>query len=471
MNVLLISVLAYVVLQLAVGVIVSRRIRGEDDYLVAGRRLGPIIATATIFATWFGAETCIGSAGAIYEEGLAGGRADPFGYALCIFLMGGFFAATLWRRKFITIADLFRTRFGPVAEKIAVLLMVPTSLLWAAAQVRAFGQILAASSDLELNVAIAIAAGVVIAYTAMGGLLADAVTDLIQGTVLILGLFIVAVAVFAGSNGGDALASAFETERLRMTADGESILGMIESWSIPIIGSLFAQELVARTLASRSAAVARNACFAAGSIYVAIGLIPVLLGLAGPALVPGLEHGEQILPRIAQEYLPTALYVVFAGALVSAILSTVDSSLLAASALTSHNLVIPMMTSSTDKQRLRIARGLVIAYGVLAYAMAMSAEGVYALVEEASAFGSSGLFAVVLFGMWSKRGGPVAACATLLVGVGSYAALAYATPAAGYEIEFPYVLSLAASILTYVFLINLDRSPLSPPAPANPEES
>ncbi len=467
-HILLISILAYVAFQLVIGVIVSRRIRGEDDYLVAGRRLGPVIATATIFATWFGAETCIGSAGAIYEEGLAGGRADPFGYALCILFMGMFFAAAFWRRKYVTIADLFRTRFGGAAEKIAVLLMVPTSLLWAAAQVRAFGQILAASSELNITIAITVAAGVVIVYTAMGGILADAITDLVQGLVLIIGLAITALVVFAGADGGAALRAAFEPDRLRMVAEGESMFAAAESWAIPIIGSLFAQELVSRTLASRSAALARGACFAAAGIYVAVGLIPVLFGLAGPALVPGLEHGEQVLPRVAQEYLPTAVYVIFAGALVSAILSTVDSSLLAASALTSHNFVAPLLKTTNDKFRLRSARVLVIVYGVIAYAMAMSAEGVYALVEEASAFGSSGLFAVIVLGMWTRRGGPVTACATLVTGVVSYVGFAYGLSWAGVEVSFPYILSLAASVVCYVALMAIERTPEPPAGSAAP---
>lgn len=454
-NLLLISILAYVALQLAIGVVVSRRIRGESDYLVAGRRLGPFIATATIFATWFGAETCIGSAGVIYHDGLAGGRADPFGYALCILFMGMFFAATFWRRKYITIADLFRTRFGAAAEKIAVLLMVPTSLLWAAAQVRAFGQIIAATSDFSVPVAITIAAGVVVAYTTMGGLLADAVADVVQGTVLIVGLVLTAIVVFAGTDG--ALAAAFEPERLRLTIDGEPHFAIAEAWAIPIIGSLFAQELVSRTLASRSAEVARGACFVAAGVYLAVGLIPVLFGLAGPALVPNLEHGEQLLPHIAQEHLPPALSVIFIGALVAAILSTVDSSLLAASALTSHNLIAPLRKSADDQSKLRTARTLVIVFGLLAYAMALSAEGVYALVEEASAFGSSGLFAVIVLGMWSKRGGRLTACSTLVAGVVSYALFAYVLPAMGLELTFPYLLSLAVSVACYVLAMNLER--------------
>jgi Na+/proline symporter len=63
-----------------------------------------------VFATWFGAETCVGSAGRVYAGGLSASSADPFGYALCLLLFALVFAIPLWKRKLTTIADLFRTR-------------------------------------------------------------------------------------------------------------------------------------------------------------------------------------------------------------------------------------------------------------------------------------------------------------------------------------------------------------------------
>jgi Na+/proline symporter len=144
------GVLAYVAVQLLVGLLVSGRAKTETDYLLAGRRLGYGLSLFTIFATWFGAETCIGAAGAFYENGVSGGSADPFGYTACLLLMGLVLAAPLWRRGLTTLADLFRERYGAGVERLAVLLMVPTSLLWAGEQVRAFGQVLASSSELAI---------------------------------------------------------------------------------------------------------------------------------------------------------------------------------------------------------------------------------------------------------------------------------------------------------------------------------
>lgn len=443
MNLVLAGVLGYVVLQLGIGAYVSRRIRSEDDYLVAGRSLGYGLSTFTVFATWFGAETCIGAAGAIYADGLSGASADPFGYGVCLILMGLVFAVPLWRRRLTTIADLFRQRFSPGVERTAVLLMVPTSLLWAAAQIRAFGQVLSASSGLEIWVTITIAAAVVIVYTVSGGLLADAWTDLVQGIALMIGLLVVFVAVVRHT-GFEAFA-AIPAARLQPFGGDTPALATLEAWAIPVCGSVLAAELVARVIAARSPQVARRSTLTAAGVYLAFGMIPVSIGLLGARLLPGLAEPEQVLPLVAQRFLPTALYTVFAGALVSAILSTVDSALLAASSLVSHNLVVPLRPHLSERDKVRVARVGVALFGVLAYGLALGAEGVFALVEEASAFGSAGVFVAIVFGLFTPLGGAASALGSLAAGAGAWIVGAYAL-----DLPYPYLVSLGSALIGYL---------------------
>lgn len=446
MSALLLGVLAYVLVQLLIGVVVSRRIKSEADYLLAGRSLGLSLSTFTVFATWFGAETVVGAAGSIYEEGLSGGAADPFGYAACLLFMGLFFAAPLWRRGLTTFADLFRQRYSAGVERLAVVLLVPTSVMWAAAQIRAFGQVISASSTFDVEIAITVAAGVVIVYTVYGGMLADAYTDLIQGIALVVGLVILFVVVLGVLGGLAPAAAAVSPERLNILGGPDApILPVVERWAIPICGSVLSQELVARVLAARSPEIARRATLLGGGIYLSVGLIPVFIGLVGIKLIPELDHPEQLLALLAKEYLPTFLYIAFAGALVSAILSTVDSALLAAAALTSHNLIVPLKPSLGEAARVRIARTGVVAFGLIAYVLALYAEGVYALVEEASAFGSAGVFIVALFALFTPFGGVRSATAALLVGIASWVLGAYVL-----ELELPYLTSLAAALASYV---------------------
>jgi Na+/proline symporter len=419
---------------------------GRADYLLAGRRLGYGLSLFTIFATWFGAETCIGAAGAFYENGLSRGSADPFGYTTCLLLMGLVLAAPLWRRGLTTLADLFRERYGAGVERLAVLLMVPTSLLWAGAQVRAFGQVLASSSELAIAEATALAAAAVVLYTVRGGMWADALTDLVQGIALIAGLVVLLVAVLAASGGPGAAFADLPPERLRpfAAADG-SWLDVAEAWSIPILGSLVAQELIARVLAARSVHVARRSTLGASALYLAVGLVPAALGLAGAKLLPGLDEPEQLLPRLAALHLGTLGYVVFAGAIVSAILSTADSALLVSASLVSHNVIVPLRPGMTEAQKVRTARWFVAIFGLLAWLFAVSADGVRDLVEQASGFGSAGLLWALVFGLFTRFGGAAAAGAGLAAGVGVWTLGAYV---AGWP--WPHLSSLAAAPAAYV---------------------
>lgn len=462
MSGLLLAILAYVAAQLAIGAWVSRRIASEDDYLLAGRRLGYGLAGFSIFATWFGAETCLGAAGAVYTSGVSLGTTEPFAYGACLILLGVVFAAPLWRCRLTTLADLFRSRFSPGVERFAALLMIPTSVLWAAAQIRAFGQVLASASTLDVHVAIVVAAGVVIVYTAMGGLLADAITDIVQGIALIAGLLAMAAAVVFALGGPAATWAAIEPGRLQVgLAPGTSLLATAEAWAAPIFGSVVAQELVARISASRSPAVARRAAIGAGCAYLAIGSIPVFLGLVGAALVPALADAEQILPHLAQQFLPGWAQLLFVGALVSAILSTVDSTLLVSSSLLSHNLVQPALPALGERSKLRVARAGVAGFGLVATALALAGDSVASLVHEASALGSAGILVVVGFGLFSRFGGRASAHAALLTGVASYVG------AVSVGFEYAYLLSLGASLAAYLGIALRPRAQASARARAD----
>lgn len=445
MNAVLIGVFVYIFAQLAIGVAVSRRIKSEADYLLAGRSFGYGLVTFSIFATWFGAETCIGAAGAVYEHGLAGVAADPFGYTLVLFLVGLVYAVPLWRRKLTTLADLFHARYSPGVERLAVLMMVPTSVMWAAAQIRAFGQVLSASSELGFLAAVSIAAAVVVIYTMYGGLRADAWTDVVQGIALVIGLIVMLV-VFVDHQGGvAAVAASIPREKFNLFSGfATDPLAMAEKWAIPILGSLVAQELAARVIAARSPQVARRAPLIAGVFYLLFGLIPVVIGLAAAGVVGRVEDSEQILPLIAQKLLSPFWYVLFAGALISAILSTVDSALLAAASLTSHNIIVPLCPGMSEAAKVRTARIGVLVFGVIAYVLAIYGAGVYELVSAAAAFGGAGLFVIIAFGLFSSFGGARSAYAALIAGMAVWIYSSYVA-----DLPYAFLRSLAAALVVY----------------------
>lgn len=448
----IIALVAFLALQLGIGVWISRRIATEDDYLVAGRRLGPLLATFSIFATWFGAETVIGSAGDAFANGVSLGSAEPFGYGLCLVFMGLFLARPLWNRGMTTLADLYRERFGIRVERLAAVMLIPASVLWAAAQIRAFGTVVSLVGEVQIESAVGIAALFVIAYTTFGGLLADAYTDVIQGIVLAASLVMLLVVTVSHVGGAGAAVDAIAASgriNLAPHAAGPWYL-TLEAWAIPVIGSLTATEVVSRVIAARSGTVAQRASLTAGGIYITLGLIPLAVALMATQFIGPLAEAESVLPAVARELLSPLAFAVFAGGLVSAILSTVDSTLLVASGLLTHNLIVPLGRITDERRKLWIARGGVVTFGVLAYLLALSTSGVLALVEQASALGSTGIVVTVLFGLFTTLGSPRTAAATLVIGLVSYVGGVVA------GLETPFLASLALSLLTWGLGCTLD---------------
>jgi len=243
---------------------------------------------------------------------------------------------------------------------------------------------------------------------------------------------------------GEAWTIIAASERIDLTpAAAGPWLETLEAWAIPVFGSLTAAEVVSRVIAARSPTVAQRASLAAGAIYITIGLIPVVVALLGVHLVPAIGDPEQLLPTIARDLLPPVLFAVFIGGLISAILSTVDSTLLVASGLLSHNLIVPLARITDETTKLRVARYAVGFFGLVAYALALGADGVFALVEEASAFGSAGIVVTVLFALLTPWGSARTAVLTLVGGI-----VVYVLAVLG-GVATPFLLSLAASLLLW----------------------
>jgi Na+/proline symporter len=439
------AIVGYVVVQFAIGTWVSRRMVSETDYILAGRSLGTGLVVFSVFATYFGAEAIVASGGAVYEEGLAGGLVDPFAYGAAIVIVGLLFAHALWSRGLTTFADLFRQRYSPGVEKLVVIMLLPGSVIWAAAQIRAFGQIMDANSSIGLKTAIVLAAVLVGVYSVVGGLLADAVTDVIQGLVVLVGLVILG-AIVATHVGGvaEGIAQA-GPERLTFHHAETGLLKTLEKVAIPICGTIVAVELISRFLGARSAKVAATGTAVGGVVYLVIGLVPVFLGLVGAGLLPNVTDSEQIVSKLAEVYMPGLLYVVFVGAIISAILSVSHSALHAPAAQIFHNIVARLETGLSDRGRLWGVRLTVMALSIVAFVLSYTSEGIHELVETASAFGSAGVFVATLFALFTPFGRSLSAYTSILAGM-----LVWAVGKFGFGLATPYLLGLCAAFVGYV---------------------
>ncbi|PQA87048.1 sodium:solute symporter family transporter [Hyphococcus luteus] len=401
----------YVVFQIALGLWFARGTKSDTEYYIAGGRLGFFPITLSLFATWFGAETILGSSAAVAEGGLSGARAEPFGYAICLVAMAFLVAGPIRSHGYVTISDFFRDRFGKHAEFITAIVLVIISVIWAGAQLLAIAAILETTVGLPGVLTLFVAAGVVIFYSMFAGLIGDVVTDVVQGLFLMAGVVVLFVVVAHQFGGLSIMIGSIEPEQLRLVGPGESVFSRADAWAIPVIGSLVTQEVITRFLAARSSTIAKGAAFSAAGLYMVIGLMPVLIGLSGAHLdVPG-AVGDNFLPAIAVQYLPPVLAIVFVGALFSAILSTVDSNLLAVSSLICINILKKLHQRSSERGQLMIARFGTAFAGVGALAVALGGSDIYELIALTSVFGQGAIVVATLVGLRTRFGGPAAALA------------------------------------------------------------
>ena len=447
MNLTLGALLAYLFLQLILCYLISKKIKSEDDYLVGGRNSGYILISLSLFATWFGAETCIGSSAEVFKHGLSGSRADPLGYSLCLIFTGLLIAPKIWNKKYVTLADFYKERFGSQAEKLSVLILSFSALIWSAAQLRAFGQVLSTVTNWPVEAAVFLSFVFVLAYVLFGGLLGDIITDAVQSVVIAFGLFLIFYFVFKQSDQGFlGLISDQSPERLSLKGESESLLSRVDRWMIPVLGSLVSQEIISRIFASKNKSVAVRSSYISGLIYIFIGLIPVSLGLVGPNLinVPSGQE-EQFILILAESSLPLFFIPIFFGAIVSALLATIDSILLSSSGLISHNLVIPRLQISSEKKKVFISRLVVFLCGLLSYILAIYSESIYSLLEMASSFGTSGILIITILGLWFSFGNSKTASFTLLSGL-------ILTPLFEHiiKLEAPFVSSILMCGLVYL---------------------
>ena len=452
MNGALLGMLGYVLVQFAIGAWVSRRMASETDYILAGRSLGAGLVAFSVFATWFGAEAITVSAGEVYDKGLSGATVDPFGYAAAVLVVGVLLAGRLWRGGYVTYADMFRERFSPGVEQLFVIMLLPGSILWAAAQIRAFGQVISSSSGMSVTTAITLAAVLVAGYSVVGGLLADAITDVVQGLAVIIGLIVLAVTIVLAAGGLGASLQHVTPERLDMLRGAESPLLRLEQLAITICGSIVAVELVSRFLGARSAQAARNGTVIGGLLYLAVGCIPIFLGLVGSRFVPGLSEPEQIVPKLAEQFMPVFGYTMFAGALISAILSTVHSALHAPAAQVSHNIVLRLLPGLGPRERLLSVRLTVLGLSLVAFILALSVTRIRDLVELASAFGTAGAFVTALFAVFTRIGGASSAYAAMLGGMATWSIGKF-----GFGISAPYLKAIGVSAFVYVLVAFVEK--------------
>ena len=419
-----VTLVIYLVVMYVIGVIAQRKIEDAEDFIVAGRRLPLSLAWMTLLATWFGAGTMLTAADEVRSQGLQAAALDPFGAGACLLFSALFVAGPMWRARLLTVPDFFRRKFGPTAEVISSLIMVPSYFGWIAAQFTALAGVLELFFGIPMWAGLLIVAVVGTGYTLMGGMWSVTLTDAVQITLVLGGLVVLAVVILLELGSGDALTGlqrvAVETDPDKLvlvpTSDAVQLLGWLGVFVTGALGNVPGQDLMQRVFSANSERTARRACVIAGIAYLTFGAIPLLLALAGNLLFPE-DMESAILPALAHAFLNPWVAVIFVVALLSAILSTIDSAILSPASVLSQNLFSRFGKADMLKRN-RLAVLLVALCSLL---LAYFGESAYELLEAAYLLTLVGLFVPLMIGLYSRPVSGRAANASMLTGTGIWA--------------------------------------------------
>jgi len=416
------GVAVYMVIMASIGLLVRSRIKDARDYIVAGGRLGWWLSIGTIFATWFGAETCMGSSGTAFHKGILGVIADPFGAGLCLIISGIFFAKIFRSLNIETIVDYFELRYGRRTACILCAVYIPVYLGWIGAQLLAFGYILNSLTGMPLMASILISTAVVLFYTYSGGMWAVSITDLIQMLFIVIGLLILFPILIKDIGGLRQAITNTPKELLHFYPRSNNLidwLNYLQAWIIVGLGSLPAQDLFQRIMSAKDATVARWSSILSGIFYIIIGLLPVFLGIFSRIVLPQ-SSGESILIELSLKYLSPLFIAIMVGALLSAIMSSVDSALLAPASIVGNNIIPFLKPDANEKTKLNWCKWSVPIFGILSLFLALYFKNIYRLCQESWGILLTGVAAPMILGVYWKRANAVGAFIGAISGVSAW---------------------------------------------------
>ena len=434
MNALIIFVAAYLAVTIAIGLLAARRVKTSADYMVAGRSLPLYMNVATVFATWFGAETVLSVSATFAKDGLSGIPGDPFGASVCLVLAALFFAKLFYRMNLMTIGDFYKKRYGQSVEVITSMAIVASYLGWTSAQMTALGLVIYALSGgaITLNQAIFLGAGVVLIYTIFGGMWSVAFTDLFQTVVILIGLSLVAYSVgdMAGGPVKVIAQAAADGKFNWMPADSKGWWAMAGAFFAFAFGSIPQQDVFQRMTSAKDEKTAVRGTIIGGLLYFCFAFVPIFIAYAAVVADPNLlnlfksedaREIQRVLPDLVLNKMPLWAQVMFFGALLSAILSTASGALLAPTSLFTENVLRPFAPKMNDKQFLLILRIILVTFTACALLFALNSKStMYEMVQNAYNVTLAGAFVPLVAGAYWKRATTQGALFSAIGGVSTW---------------------------------------------------
>jgi len=418
----------YLFFLMAVGAWTFRYNNTQEDYLLAGRKLGPWVTAFSERASGESAWLLLALPGAAITIGM-GELWSVLGIIIGIICSWYLIAEKLRQQtekyNALTIPEYLHRRFNDTSNVIRIFsafIIAFFFLFYVSAQFHASGKVLNSLFNLKPLVGITIGAAVIIIYTLLGGFLAVAWTDLIQGILMIGTLVILPIVGFIElSNSEQSIMDGLRSASLIFGNNNESLVSGQKGFAALILalgglswgfGYLGQPHLVIRYMAIRSSkevTLARKIAIGwaipgiTGAFFVGI----VAMMYFGPAYFQTVDP-EQSMPILASELLHPVIAGLFISGAVAAMMSTADSQLLVSASAVTEDFYHQFLNKDiSDKNLVKLSRFMIIILGLIAYCIALYSEikgrNIFGVVSYAWSGLGSAFGPVLVMTLWWEK--------------------------------------------------------------------
>ncbi|TVR13273.1 MAG: SSS family solute/sodium (Na+) symporter [Balneolaceae bacterium] len=422
----IIIIAGYFLLIIGIGVYVSKRTKTGEDLFLAGRTLGWGVIGFSLFASNISSTTLIGLSGDAYRTGISVANYEWMA-AIVLILMAVFFIPYYIKSSITTIPEFLENRFDSRSRKYFSVITIFLSIVVDTAGGLYAGALVVQVFFPEVNIwytiiALGVFAGL---YTAAGGLKAVVYTDVLQAVILISGSSVLTWLMFSNFDFSWAAFTATAPEdHLSMIRplDDEALPWLGTLIGVPILGFYYwatNQYIVQRVLGSKDIKNARWGAMLGGALKVGALFIMVIPGVMAISVFPGLEDPDMVFPTMVANVLPIGITGLVLAGLISAILSSIDSTLNSSSTLITMDFIKPKNPNLTNRDIAKIGRWTTIILMVVAVLWAPNIshfEGIFRYIQQAFSYIVPPVVAIFFMGILWKRGSRNAAFWTLVIG-------------------------------------------------------
>ena len=438
----------------------------SEDYFVASRSIGPVVLFLSLAATNFSAFTFFGFAGAAYNFGLAYYGIMAFGtgfMAISFYIVG----RKVWRlgkeHGYITPPELIGDRMNSDSLRIIFLaVMVVFTLPYLATQAIGGGIAINQLTDGEVSYELGavIVTAVILVYVTVGGMRADAYTDVLQG-VLMLVTLLAAVGIVSAGLGGFSEANsrlALEFPEL-VTRPGGRELFTPQIWiSYMVLWTLcdpMFPQLFSRFYAARDERSIRISMIMYAPMTAVMFLLPVLIGAWGNLEFPGLtgKEPDNILPMMVDQFAPSWVLGIMLSGAFAALMSTADSQLLVLSSMLTRDVYKKWLKKGASaKEEFVVGKLIVVVLAFLGLGLALtSVETLFETLTKTTFTGLAVLFPTTVAVLYWKRVTKWGCIGSILAGELTYVGFYYGIIPGGAALGFlPVIPVVAVSVVVLV---------------------